>query len=287
MDRAASILDLKKRLQKEVARFYRSDKRLWKEPIVRTLRELRKTDVQSVFFGGTLRSLLLSRIYANKFGRPRDVDIVITGATIEALRDQFEAIVSRETRFGGLQLRRREWQFDLWPLHQTWAFVRDKVSEPEFSELPRTTFFNMESIAVEVWAQPGCARKVFSGDDQFFEGILNQTLEINREENPYPELCVLRALIMASTLDFAIGPRLATYIAKHGEHLTENDLEYVQHKHYGQRRQCGDTLREWIATISDSIGKTDGSVRLPVVRQLSFWPDVAQNTRITIHASVD
>ena len=46
---------LKQRLLKEVARFYKRDHRLWKEPVVETLRDLRKADLQAVFFGGTLR----------------------------------------------------------------------------------------------------------------------------------------------------------------------------------------------------------------------------------------
>ncbi len=168
MDNATSKTALKKRLLAEVARFCQDDGRLWKKPIVRTLRELRDTATQAVFFGGTLRSLLVSRVYRLRPGRPRDVDIVVAGATIERLRERFEEIVSRETRFGGLQLRRRDWQFDIWPLDRTWAFVRD-AAPAVFSALPSTTFFNLEAIAVEIWARPGAQDRSFQAMISFLK----------------------------------------------------------------------------------------------------------------------
>jgi hypothetical protein len=71
---------LKRKLLSEVAWLYEHDRRRWKAPIVQTVRELQETGVAAVFFGGTLRSLLLSRLLRRKPGRPRDIDIVITGA---------------------------------------------------------------------------------------------------------------------------------------------------------------------------------------------------------------
>jgi hypothetical protein len=86
-------------------------------------------------------------------------------APIEALRERFLRLASGESRFGGLRLRRMEWQCDVWPLELTWAFIHDKVRAPDFADLPRTTFFNLEAIAVEVWPRPGQPRIVYSGDD--------------------------------------------------------------------------------------------------------------------------
>lgn len=273
MDR--ELIDtLKGRLLHEVACFYRRDDRLWKRPVVDTLRDLQRMDAEAVFFGGTLRSLLISRVFAKRPGRPRDIDIVVTGTSLASLKDHFLELISRETRFGGLQLRRHDWQFDLWPLKQTWAFVNDVVEEPTFSALPSTTFFNLEAIAVEMFPQKGRPRRIFSGDDQFFQGIVTRTIEINREDNPFPELCVVRGLIMASGLDFSIGPRLAGYIARHGEHMTPDALDCVQHKHYGKCRQAGQTLRAWIEKISDLHSAAPmNPIDLPLARQLHFWND--------------
>ncbi len=74
-------------------------------------------------------------------GRPRDIDIVVSGANIDNLRDTFRPFIMRETRFGGLQLARQNWQFDLWPLEKTWAFTQDHCNDQDFEALPFTTFF--------------------------------------------------------------------------------------------------------------------------------------------------
>src|SRR5437762_3975954 len=162
---------LKRKLLSEVAWLYEQDHRRWKAPIVQTVRELQETGVAAVFFGGTLRSLLLSRLVRRKPGRPRDIDIVIAGASVEHIKDRFRALIKRETRFGGLRFERMNWQFDVWPLDRTWAFLHDKVTAPAFEHLPQTTFFNLEAIAVDVWPHLGRTRNIYSGDDQFFDGI--------------------------------------------------------------------------------------------------------------------
>lgn len=276
---------LKRRLRQEVARFYERDNRLWKMPVVEMLRELQEANARAVFFGGTLRSLLVSRLFDGRPGRPRDVDIVVSGSSVDSVKELFRERIARETRFGGLQLRHWDWQFDVWPLSKTWAFVNASVLNPEFAALPETTFFNLEAIAVDVWALPGRSREIYSGSDQFFDGVLNRTLEINREENPYPELCVVRALVIAASLDFRVGPRLAAYIVRNGERLTIRDLDEVQAKHYGQRRQDSAALREWIAFVSDRLShNASEAIRLPLFRQLEFWPESEEQETVRVHA---
>lgn len=262
-------------LRKELSQFCRRDGRLWKEPILATIRQLRETGARAVFFGGTPRTLLLSRLTSGASGRPRDIDIVVQGVSVEELRKQFLEIISRETRFGGLQLRRRGWQFDVWPLEQTWAFLQDATASPDFSKLPETTFFNLEAIAAEVWPEPGRERAIYSGDDQFFSGIADRVLEINRRDNPFPQLCVVRALLMGSSLDFSIGPQLAHYVAERGAKLAPSEMEDIQHHHYGIVRERGETLREWIDDIACATSVNRAPVRLPPVRQLTFWPIAA------------
>src|SRR5438046_3055092 len=93
---------LKRLLIAEVAAFCKRDNRQWKQPIWKTVTEIREQNWAAVFFGGTLRSLLLSRIAHATPGRPRDVDIVMESADTSALRRQFGHYIARETRFGGL-----------------------------------------------------------------------------------------------------------------------------------------------------------------------------------------
>lgn len=274
MDSTLTITRLKAALLRDVAYVCRRADVKWSEPILHTLNDLRDLRGRAVFFGGTLRSLVLSRLLKRKLGRPRDIDIVVAGADISELRERFRQITKRETRFGGLQLERRRWSFDVWPLDRTWAFLRDTSTAPRFAALPSTTFFNLEAIAVDVWPAPGHRRTVYSGDDQFFEGVLSRTIEVNREDNPFPSLCVVRALVMASAIDFAIGPRLAEYLTVHGARTTNAELDDVQRKHYGRVCRDADTLRKWLRHIARQHGTGNNRpIRLPLPRQLSLWPE--------------
>ncbi len=276
-------------LLKDVAYLCRRRDRLWSEPIVRTLQDIRRANVRAVLFGGTLRSLLLSRLQDQRFGRPRDIDIVVAGTSLDSLREKFRSIITRETRFGGLRLERMNWQFDVWPLHRTWAFVEDGTREPRFSALPWTTFFNLEAIAVDVWVRPGRSRTVYSGDDQFFEGVMSQTVEINREDNPFPTLCVVRALVLASSIGFAVGPRLARYLTVNGPGLSDAELEGMQLKHYGRIRCEVGTMRKWLEHVSSCHARNSRSpITLPVPKQLRLWPETkAPQPRMSFHVLSD
>jgi hypothetical protein len=276
MEPDSAMAHLKRRLRYEVAYFYRRDHRLWKRPVVEMLRELKDVSPNAVLFGGTLRSLLVSRLFARRPGRPRDVDIVIAGSSIDGLREVFRSRIARETRFGGLQLRHLHWQFDIWPLNKTWALVNDGVQQPGFATLPETTFFNLEAVAVDVWPRPGQPREIYSGNEQFFRGILTRTLEINREHNPYPTLCVVRALVLAAAIDFRLGPRLAAYISRNGQNLTAAEIDDVQDSHYGARRWDSATLLQWITTICESYSRAPTEpVQLSLPRQLERQPQVS------------
>lgn len=274
MDRAIAKARLKEQLRHDVASLYHRDGRKWNKPIAETLRRLREANVRAVFFGGTLRSLILSRLQRGRFGRPRDVDIVVTGATVEKLRQHFLGSIRRETRFGGLQLEQLAWQFDVWPLEQTWAFKTSGDLVPHFSQLPFTTFFNLEAIAVDAWAPPGQARAIYSGDDRFFDGVLDQVLEINREENPFPVLCVVRSLVFSWTTGFAIGPRLAQFLKQHATVVSDEELVDVQLKHYGRERLDRDQMRRWLDQIASSVAASPGeAVKLVRPTQMTFWPE--------------
>ncbi len=266
MANATTIDDLKMMLRTEVDSFCRRQEGVW-EALSDVTGSIRQHNWQAVLFGGTLRSLLISRLVHRSVGRPRDVDIVTQGQPLESLRDLFEDLITRETRFGGLQLRKSEWLFDVWPLERTWAIVEDGVSEPSFSDLPRTTFLNVEAVAVELWPEPGQERAVYSGDDQFFNAILDQVVEINRVENPFPSLCVVRSLVMTQDLGFRIGIRLAQYIAEVGPGIPDDELEQVQRKHYGFVRVPGPELRCWIRLVSEYLKRgPERELRLPLLQ---------------------
>lgn len=297
MDESSQIELYKKLLLKEVSSFCRRDRVPKDVPeeffndemagiprrevhavgksIHATIDEIKKRKWSAAFFGGMLRSLLVSKLDPGISRRPRDIDIVIRGAGIVDLEEVFRASVSRKTRFGGLQLRRVEWQFDVWPLEETQAFLEDSVKSPSFENLPWTTFFNVEAVAVDVWPRPGLARKVYSGDDQFFRGIIHRTLEINRERNPYPELCVVRGLVMAANLRWKVGPRLLSYLARHGREMSSEDFEVIQQKHYGRIQCAGAVFRDAMKVVAatQASALNDNPVELPLPAQLTLWPE--------------
>jgi hypothetical protein len=288
MDRDVTIARLKLLLRRDVADLCRRHDRVWSEPIGQTLREIRKAKIRAVLFGGALRSLVLSRLRYGRLGRPRDLDIVIAGTNVGELADRFRSIVVRETRFGGLQLRRMNWHFDVWPLDRTWAFQRGGAKEARFEALPSTTFFNLEAVAIDVWAKPGHAREIYSGDDQFFDGIISRTLEINLEENPFPSLCVVRALVMAEVTGFAIGPRLARYLVVHGTTVFDADLEETQRRHYGQIRLDVRTMRDRLSRVASEYARDGRSaIALPRQEQLTLWPEIGDEPpALNVHVLV-
>jgi hypothetical protein len=273
MDKNQAISALKQLVQDDISYLCRRADLIWNAPIVHTMRDLRDCGGKSVFFGGAVRSLLFSRLLKGRLGRPRDVDIVVNETTIDGLRERFGNLISRETRFGGLQLLRGPWQFDIWPLQQTWAFVKDNFENPTFANLPSTTFFNLEAVAIEVWPTPGASRVIFSGEEQFFDGVLSRTLELNREENPFPTLCVIRALVLASGMDLAIGPKLAKYLAQHAGEISDGDLRTIQLKHYGSIRVIPEIARSLLNHIAKYADHFNGMrMELPLLRQSTFWP---------------
>jgi len=154
-------------------------------------------------------------------------------------------------------------------------FSSDHALEVTFDMLPFTTAFNLEAVAVEVWPEKkGLPRLVFSGDDQFFKGIADRVVELNREENPFPELTVVRGLLLAQALQFDVGSRLASFIAEIGPKISSSDLMLLQAKHYGSVRQEADVLRQLIEHVDRSLqSEVKARYRIPVVKQLNLFEE--------------
>ena len=267
---ASSVNDLKKRLRAEVGRFVNDDRWEWKKPIGEALTRLKEKQLPAVLFGGVPRTLLLRR----RGERPRDIDIVIRGASAESLPEMLGGDLRRVTRFGGASVKKGDAVFDVWPLSKTWALCMDERLSETFEDLPKSTFLNLEAVAIDVWPGPGGQRKIYSYEDRFFEGLLTQTIEINYAENPYPYLCVVRSLILAEKTGFAVGSELARFIVEYGSEAEAADLEQAQRKHYGIVRWSGDMLKEWIAHLQKSLAQSGGkSIILPPPpdQQLPLW----------------
>ena len=119
----------------------------------------------------------------------------------------------------------------MWTLSSTWAFQNKLVQyNSRFSDYTKTPFLNIEAIAVEMFAKKGKKRAVYSNG--FFESIKNQTLEINLEENPDPEVNISRAIFMSFHYGFSLGPHLRNYITTHARQLNKDRLLAIYKEKY-------------------------------------------------------
>lgn len=164
---------------------------------------------------------------------PRDIDIVVDGIDPVDAVERWGGTLIRETRFGGVHARIGLWPIDVWSLSQTWAFREGLVPFRGIDDLPKTTCFNIEAIAVELYpgSKFGGRRIVEHG---FYEAMSRRLIEINLEDNPFPQLCVVRAVVFANRLQFALGPRLIAYLSHHMSKYDNEELVDVQVRHYGR-----------------------------------------------------
>ena len=242
--------ELRQRLLSDVAYLCTRDDLTWVSPIVKFLLIIREYGLKAVFFGGTLRSLIMNRILNKRgIGRPRDIDIVVSDINIGELRKVFRAFIIKETRFGGLHLQNEFWQYDIWPLNSTWSFINSNIHNPSFYDLPKTTFLNIESIAVDVWSKPGLARTIYE-NELFYDSIINRKIEINNIDNPYPSLCVIRSLVMIKKTGFSIGNRLKDYLIEYGSIMSDTDIINTQMKHYGSLNINVEDFKRYIKSIT-------------------------------------
>src|ERR1051325_4599844 len=255
----AKITKLERRLRKRVELLL-NGRAKQRKTLVETIRHLKSCELPAFIFGGTLRDLM---VYRMPF-IPRDLDIV--AETVDNPR--FESLLRKhvciKNRFGGYHLNVQGWQFDLWGLADTWAFKERLVSDISFERLPKTSFLNIEAIVVRIDTEPFKVRELFSHG--FFEAFLQRTLEINLEDNPFPSACVLRSLIWASRLRFAIGPRLANYLVHYGTAVDTDELGNLRWRHYKRTTYSPSDFKNWLDSISEQLRVSRNSpVHLPAI----------------------
>jgi hypothetical protein len=225
-------------------------------PVFNLTAALAEHRAPAVIFGGTLRDLL---IYGSL---PRDIDLVVRVKNLSNIESEFRANVVRHTRFGGLRLAFGDWTCDIWPLTATWAFQAGIVRPPTFPNLPKTTFLDIEAVAADLNPRPDKVRRIYS--HHFFEAVDAEVIDINLEDNPFPELCIVRSLLTAARLRFSIGPRLSRYICTRGRSLSPEQVEAVQREHYGEIKCDPAEILSWIQFIDHSRLLRAPTVNLPV-----------------------
>jgi hypothetical protein len=254
-------------LRERLARFLTSQAAS-KAPLREALGRLEIHGWSAVIFGGVLRDLF---VYGAS-ETPRDVDVVILGASLSEFEHAFQDLIYEKTRFGGLRLRTKDWLIDIWRLGDTWAFREHLVPDVSFAQLVRTTFLNVEAIAAEIFTTQGKQRRIYSHG--FLEAVKRRVVDINFEPNPFPALCVVRSLITAIKLNFSMSRRLAEYIVLHGIQTPNETLMQAQESHYGKIPIGSSRMAEYLSYIEHQLGAGSDTIQLPTTRaeQLDLMP---------------
>ncbi|MFZ0181476.1 MAG: hypothetical protein WAL84_16645, partial [Candidatus Dormiibacterota bacterium] len=236
-----------------------------KEPLTKALWRLTERGFDGVIFGGTLRDLMVNGASTG----PRDIDVVVDGASVGDLAQVFQDVLVRKNRFGGLHLNVSGWLVDVWPLSETWALKELPVAGKDFESLTRTTFLNVEAVTIDLAVRRGARQIHASG---FFEAMKTKILDINLEENPFPELAAIRALITASKLRFSFSRRLALYVVRQAHTTPLERFVDIQMSHYGFVMFGTETIHDWIRAIQAQ-ARTQSVITIPVKEptQLPLW----------------
>lgn len=150
----------------------------------------------AVIFGGAIRDWIVGK-------SPRDIDLVLDcpDKSLNFL-SQYKA---EKNRFGGYYLKIDDVELDVWNLDSTWAFKRDSKFTKNLKSLTQTVFFNMD--AVLFYLDTGKLQ-----DDGFSQAMESKALDIVYEPNPFPFLCVSKALCALHKYDMRPTDNLRRYI---------------------------------------------------------------------------
>jgi len=249
----------------------------------------RKNDIQAFLFGGTLRDFALN----DRFTAPRDLDIVIN----DGLEDVAAFIAGQDShnktggplrsgiqrnRFGGLKVRLHGHVLDIWKIEDTWAFRRNLVDPPSFWRLPNTTFLNLDAIALELF--PTASRRFRRlYEHNFFTGIEDKKLEVNLSENPFPQLCVVRAIFLTHSTGFSMGPKLSAYVSEAIKKVEPRSLELIQEYHYGTVRRSSRDLVEAVENIARNLSSSSGSAADAFVSEFDFNLDFGSEQKKSVN----
>jgi hypothetical protein len=248
------IQALETRLRSQVSRLVGKSSYLKAHPVHDVLRKIEKCDRHAVLCGGACRDMVLGR------GRtvPRDLDIIVQHVSLTDLEQQLGDYVMERTRYGGLTLRVRDWEIDIWPLSETWAFKHAGIPGKGLDDFTRTTFLDIDAIAIQLFTRKGHKRRIY--DRGFFAAVRDRTIELNFGTNPFPSRCIAKSILLAARHKFALGPRLAQYISDHAKRLDIDELVEQSRKRYAAPSLDARTVQRWLEIICDHVGTPQHSV---------------------------
>lgn len=150
----------------------------------------------SAIFGGAVRDWAVGKT-------PRDIDIVLD-CPAEAL-SFLKNGEHKRNKFGGYHIILNGIEFDIWNLDASWVFSNDPQFTKNLKTLTQTCFFNMDAVLYHL--DTGNLQ-----DDGFTNAMESKKLDIVYEPNPFPFLCVSKALIALTKYEMIASDRLRKFI---------------------------------------------------------------------------
>lgn len=153
--------------------------------LFRVIEEVKNNLSETVIFGGFVREVLSCRNAVRGFSS--DIDLV-TKSSFDEIFDVIEKYRPSRNKFGGFRFSFDDYQFDIWPLENTWAFKEGVASCNGFEDLFKTTFFNKDAAFYhlrnrELALSSGCKKALEDG-----------VFDINLKKNPFPERMAKKAI---------------------------------------------------------------------------------------------
>ena len=205
-----------------------------------------KSITQCYIFGGFIVDFLQSK----KFHR--DIDIVVNSLNAESIQliRKYNGI---KNSFGGYKLNIDGANIDLWDIKDTWAIKKMNYLDFDlFAILPSTSFFNSTAILYSI--QEG--RLIYN--NKFLDFINQRNLDILFEDNPYPELCIIKSY--QSYCDgINLSSQLKRYIATKFYKANEK-LISVQIRHYGEIKYSENDLLKFYNNIQKDLIKNKKTI---------------------------
>lgn len=179
--------------------------------------------IAAYFFGGVCRDCWNGKA-------PRDIDIVVDDAFWEEFNKAAAAHKPRANRFGGLKFSLHGTSVDAWPIAKTWTFANGLSRPTAVTQLPETTFLNIESVVAMVWhpEEPWVFQK------GFYRAMESRTLEIQNFNNPHPALCIARIRKFVERDGWIPGDSVKAFELNYfKEGGKESDIVAATKVHYG------------------------------------------------------
>lgn len=172
---------------------------------------------------GVIRDFL-----TGNFSGVRDLDFVLTRSeSFTHLLNILQSMTSVEIRrnhFGGIKLKTKEFQIDLWYLEDTWG-IKKRGLPANANSLIHSVFFNFSAITFAL------NEKKFIFNDDFCRFLKTNVLDVVYEENPNIPLCIINTFHYSFLFNYNISVSLAKWIQKHYE--KGMDFIKIQEEHFG------------------------------------------------------